>query len=851
MKIFIVDTEVFAYDFLADFKDMETGEHYSFWNDGDAIYEMLRTDDAVFGTFNGKHYDKYVLGAMTEYNDSRVVKDVNDWIILGGKNGWEYPERNIASFWFPMFDLMDDCQQGLSLKSIEAHLGMDIRETTVPFDIDRPLTEAEKEEVEFYCRHDVEATANLFKLRTGYLENKIKLGQESGIDAVKAMSMTNAKLTAAFLGAVRQEHDDERNYQYPKKLLRQYIPQEVFDFYDRLHDDSIPDDVVFSGKLKLMVGDCPCVLGSGGIHGAIPCYREEATENRTIRNKDVASYYPHQMTLNGYCSRNIPSPEMYASTIERRVKAKKSGDKATANALKLVLNTTYGAMLNQYNDLFDPLMGRSVCISGQLQLLELAEHLVQDCPTLKIIQLNTDGIMVSLDNSDEPKYQEITQEWQDRTGFELEEDFIKMICQKDVNNYVEVPMDGEPKIKGGYLVRGIAPAGAFNINSNATIVAKALKDYLASGIPVEKTIGECNNVLDFQLVAKASHKYSGTFHEIDGIGIEVQRVNRVYATTNEKYGTLYKIHAERGNKCKMPGLPDHCIVDNDNSMGIDSIDKQWYIELAIKEVNDFYGFEKLGINENMEVIEMAPRTKTAEVVEEKVDYSTMSVWRKLQIARLKFLEAGVDKSGRHPKLEFKYFELGDIVPSATKIFTEVGLLMVPTIAGDQALATVINADNSSEFVQFTLPYTPIPVIVSNSGNAVTNPMQATGSSITYIRRYLWMVVLDIVEYDAIDGGAFDNAESETPAPAKKAPATTEQRAEIKKEITGGTKSKASPEKIKELKNLLRQLMEIDPENESYVQETALRTNNFRITEEECASEIEAASQKLNAGKEEG
>ena len=89
----------------------------------------------------------------------------------------------------------------------------------------------------------------------------------------------------------------------------------------------------------------------------------------------------------------------------------------------------------QRNDLYDPLMGRSVCISGQLQLLEMAVHLIQDCPTLKIIQLNTDGIMVSLDDSDVPKYQEITQEWQDRTGFELEEDLIKMICQKDVNNF--------------------------------------------------------------------------------------------------------------------------------------------------------------------------------------------------------------------------------------------------------------------------------------------------------------------------------------------------------------------------------------------------------------------------------
>ena len=279
------------------------------------------------------------------------MKAVNDFII-SGHEGWEYPDRDLVSYQFPMYDLMDDCQMGLSLKAIEAHLGMDIRETTVPFDIDRPLTEQEKDEVEFYCDHDVDATDTLDDLRQGYLSSKLTLGKEKGIYPAKALYMTNAKLTAAYLDAEQRPHDDEREYRYPDKLLRQYIPQEVFDFFERLKDLSIPDEVVFKEKLEIMVGDCPCTIAYGGIHGAIPCYREEATETRSIRNKDVASYYPHQMTLNGYCSRNIPSPDVYAATIERRVKAKKAGDKATANALKLVLNTTYGAMLNRYNDLY-------------------------------------------------------------------------------------------------------------------------------------------------------------------------------------------------------------------------------------------------------------------------------------------------------------------------------------------------------------------------------------------------------------------------------------------------------------------------------------------------------------------
>lgn len=588
--IYIFDCEVFAFDWLFCFKNKKTGERTRIWNDNDALAEFMKRQPLLAG-FNNKHYDQFILKAVLCNFSPEEVKAVNDYIIVDGHEGWEHPVLRDCGMYFTQYDLMDDCQMGLSLKAIEAHLGMDIRETTVSFDIDRPLTEAEKEEVEFYCDHDVDATDKLDDLRQGYLFNKLTLGREKGLEDTKALYMTNAKLTAAFLGAEAKPHYDEREYQYPPKLLRQYIPDEVFYFFDRLHDPSIPDEVVFKEKLEIMVGDCPCTIAYGGIHGAIPCYREEATETRSIRNKDVASYYPHQMTLNGYCSRNIPNPETYAATIERRVKAKKAGDKATANALKLVLNTTYGAMLNRYNDLYDPLMGRSVCISGQLQLLEMAEHLVLECPTLKIIQLNTDGIMVSLDDSDVPKYQEITQEWESRTGFELEEDLIKMICQKDVNNYVELPFEGEPKIKGGVLVRGIAPASAFNINNNACVVAKAVKDYLAYNIPVEQTIMECNRLLDFQLVAKAGSKYGDALYEVNGQMEIVQKVNRVYATKDYRCGTLYKIHLTTGNPVKIAGLPSQCVVDNDNHLGIEVVDRDWYIRLAKRYVRDFLGLK--------------------------------------------------------------------------------------------------------------------------------------------------------------------------------------------------------------------------------------------------------------------
>lgn len=596
--IFIFDCEVFAHDWLFVFKEIATGEYTVIHNDNDAVVAFMERNPFL-GGFNNKHYDNFILKGVMCGLTPEQIKEINDLIIVEEVNGWDIPVLREYRVYFDSFDLMDDCQVGLSLKAIEAHLGIPIEETEVDFNITHMLSEKELQETIYYCKYDVDATEKLYHLRQAYLKNKVTLGKARNLTDRQAMYMTNAKLTSVYLKAQKPEKpwNDERNYQYPEKLLRQYIPQGVFDFFDRMKDDRIPNDELFSSKLEIMVGVCPCTIAYGGIHGAIPTYVEEATETRTIRNKDVASYYPHLMTLMGYCSRNMPSPKMFEDTLEERVAAKKAGDKAIANALKLVLNTTYGAMLNgkdgtAFNDLYDPLMGRSVCISGQLFLLELSEHLIAECPTLKIIQLNTDGIMVSFDHEDEAKYQEITQEWQDRTGFELEEDFIRKIVQKDVNNYVEVPADGgEPKVKGGQLVRGIAPAGAFNINNNAVVVARAIKQYFIDGTPPEETIAASENILDFQLIAKAGGKYSQCYHLVGGEKVIVQKVNRVYAVSDKSKGTVYKTHAVTGRDAKVAGLPTHCAIDNNNNLSIEVVDRKWYVKLAKKYINDFLGIK--------------------------------------------------------------------------------------------------------------------------------------------------------------------------------------------------------------------------------------------------------------------
>ncbi len=312
---------------------------------------------------------------------------------------------------------------------------------------------------------------------------------------------------------------------------------------------------------------------------------------RVIRNFDVASYYPNLMIKCGYTSRNIPSSEVFEKVVRTRLKAKKNNDKATANALKLVVNTTYGACLNQYNDLYDPLMGRSVCITGQLFLFELGSHLHNDIPDLRIVQINTDGIMVEFDDDFYEQVQTILNEWQKRTGFELEEDVVVKIVQKDVNGYIEVLSGGKAKAKGGYLVKGVSTVGAFNINNSCCIVATALKEFFVNGTPVEETINGCNDIFQFQLIAKAGAKYREAYHIVGDEKLPVQKVNRVYATKDEKYGKLFKVKAETDATAKIEMLPEHCIIDNDNHLTIDDVDRTFYIDMAKKRINDFLGIK--------------------------------------------------------------------------------------------------------------------------------------------------------------------------------------------------------------------------------------------------------------------
>jgi hypothetical protein len=302
---------------------------------------------------------------------------------------------------------------------------------------------------------------------------------------------------------------------------------------------------------------------------------------------------------------------------ETRIAAKKAGDKATANALKLVLNTTYGAMKNPYNALFDPRMANAVCISGQLYLIDLIEKL-EMIPTFKLIQSNTDGLIVSYDRDVESKINYAVHAWETRTGFTMGFDSVEKIVQKDVNNYIMRGADSSLEVKGGY----VSNYGGGDFKSKSLVIAaKAIVANLLDGTSPTKTITDCDDIEQFQMISKAGHTYDKVIWISAGKEIEVQNVDRVYASKNKQSGTLYKIKLAKGDqkerRDKIANLPIHCIIDNKKMFRIEAIDKQFYIDFVQKRINDYLGIktekpEKESRKKSMSTHKLATETPAQE-----------------------------------------------------------------------------------------------------------------------------------------------------------------------------------------------------------------------------------------------
>ena len=553
----VYDCEVFKCDWLFVFADLKNKSFTVIKNDATALIKFFETHKyEIWAGYNAKNYDQYIVKAILTKHDPYEVSK----FIIAGNQGFDYSDdfRVVNLYTYDIYNNLTH-----SLKFYEGSLGDSIEETTVPFDIDRKLTDEELKEVEKYCRHDVEETVKVLFETLPDFEAQLGLVK---LSRPQYLSKTQTQMASIILKAEKTDTYDEFKIDIPDTLKLdkyKFIADWYLDKENRSYDKSLETTV--AGVLHSFAW--------GGVHGALEKYHHKGN----ILIMDVASLYPSLMIRYDLLSRAVKKPETYKELRDQRIEYKKKHNPLQL-PLKLVLNKTYGAMKDKNNLLYDPRQANRVCVYGQLLILDLIEKLEPYC---ELLQSNTDGIFIKYDDTNLQKINDIATEWQGRTGLSLEKTDAVEIWQKDVNNYILKLQDSTLKSKGAYVKKLSSLDYA-----DMPIINIAITEALVNNTPIEKTINECDRLIDFQMVCKITGKFDAIFYGDTELN---EKCVRVFAG-DSTLPNITKRHSNTKVKHKISNTPEHVFIDNTdihNKKVPAKLNKQFYIDLANKRLKEF------------------------------------------------------------------------------------------------------------------------------------------------------------------------------------------------------------------------------------------------------------------------
>lgn len=558
------DFEVFKFDWLVVIINPITKTETVIVNDKEKLAEYHRQfRNEIFVGFNSRHYDQYIFkGILCGFEP----KMISDHIIVNGRAGWLYSDM-LRQVQLINYDVMLGNDRGL--KAFEGFMGNDIRESSVPFNIDRKLTKEEIEETVKYCNHDVGHTIEIFLERIAEFEATKELVKIFKLP-LTSYSKTKAQLMSEICGGMGKKFL-ENEFDFPvvdcvEKHLKKY--RFVLDWYrDRNNQNYLK-------YLDCEIAGIPHRFGWGGIHGA----KKQNTVSGVLLNIDVTAYYPSIQLEYKFGYRNMSKPENFELIHNKNLEYKASGDKKARLPFKIADNSISGQLKDKNSKLFDPLMNNAVCVNGQLMLLLLIEMLEDH---VQLVQSNTDGLLLKLGSIDDyDLIDDLVYEWEKLTKMKMEFELFSKVFQKDVNNYILIGDKGI-KTTGGYVKK------LSRIDYDLPILNEALVNYMVHDIPVEKTIDECDDLIKFQLIGKISNKYT---HIIHGNRKLKEKCVRIFASKSKSDGGVKKVSARTGNPEKISNSPEHCFIYNDSVNGLKvpaKLDKDWYIKKANERLAAF------------------------------------------------------------------------------------------------------------------------------------------------------------------------------------------------------------------------------------------------------------------------
>ena len=514
----ILDCEVYTDYFLLMFKRLEDGKISAYEKfEGQrlnfpAIKKLLLEETTI--SFNGLNYDIHMIAAALEGWPCDALKRFSDEIIKSKLPAWQIAKSNsvrVTHDW-DHIDLFAVAPGKASLKIYGGRMNAP-KLQDLPIPPEASISLEERLLLKRYCQNDLDTTEALYRT----LEPAIKLREQIGAQygGIDLRSKSDAQIAEAVIKHELREYTG-RSYK-PQKIavgqIVRYKDPKIVSFQSEGLQDifkkilKTPFAIGSNGavempdwlkKQRIKIGKTEYQMGIGGLHSCEKKQTVVAKDNQILADFDVASYYPSIILKLKLApeSMGFDFLRIYQSIVTRRLAAKASGNKLTADTLKIVVNGSFGKLGSMYSALYAPQLMIQTTITGQLFLLMLIEWV--ESIGAQVVSANTDGIVVLCDKSRERWLEEVMFDWMLTTSFELERADYKSIHSRDVNNYIAVKPDGKAKRKGIYA------EGNLSKNPDFTIVPDAVAAFLSKGTPVEDTIRSSLNVRGFVTIRQVT-----------------------------------------------------------------------------------------------------------------------------------------------------------------------------------------------------------------------------------------------------------------------------------------------------------------------------------------------------------